>query len=204
MSPLEAISQDLDWREAELGSLKLLLSRNDITESQRAVLLRACWALLYAHYEGFAKTALTIFYDEARKRTQSCASLPRATRLFALERRLKQLRALPSPDLLDQVENFTAIHHVSRPVFPDVDTKSNLWPSVLKELLTAADLSLSTLDTHQVLIKTLVSRRNSITHGDNDIIQEISYYRLYESAIYDIMYDLAFSVDDRLSRSPYA
>jgi len=48
-SPLDVISDDLDWREAELGSLKLLLSRNDVSEHQKLVLLRASWALLYAH-----------------------------------------------------------------------------------------------------------------------------------------------------------
>lgn len=66
-SPLEIISEDLDWREAELGSLKLMLARTDTTEHQRVVLLRSCWALLYAHYEGFVKTALTVFFDHARK-----------------------------------------------------------------------------------------------------------------------------------------
>lgn len=202
-SPLDFISQDLDWREAELGSLKLLLARNDTTEHQKTVLLRACWALLYAHYEGFTKTTLTIFFDEARKRAQDCGSLPKLTRLFALEKLLKKIRNMPPPDFLNEIENFSGFHHPVKPVFPEVDTKSNLWPNVLQELLDAADLELPSLAANQALIKTLVFRRNNIAHGSQDLIQEVTYYRSYEAAVYDLMYELAFSVDERLKRAPY-
>lgn len=202
-SPLESISQDLDWREAELGSLKLLLARNDTTEHQKDVLLKACWALLYAHYEGFVKTALTVFYDEAKRRAQDCGSLPKPTRLFALEKMLRQIRNLPPPDFLDQIETFTGTHHLGKPVFPDVDTKSNLWPNVLQELLDAADINLPSLTNHKVLINTLVSRRNKIAHGNQAMILEVADYRSYEAAVYDLMYELAFGVDERLGQSPY-
>jgi hypothetical protein len=84
MTPLEQISADLGWRESELGSLKILLGRRDLTKTQQAVLLRASWAMLYAHYEGFVKTALTIFYDEVSKRITNCGDLPKETRAGAL------------------------------------------------------------------------------------------------------------------------
>lgn len=203
LSPLESISRDLGWREAELGSLKLLLARQDITDHQRTVLLRACWALLYAHYEGFSKNALTIFFDEAKRRAQNCGSLPQLTKLFALEKTLKRLRSLPSNDFLSEIESFSTVHHIGPPEFPEVETKSNLWPSVLQEILDAADINLPALNANNILIKTLVSRRNKIAHGNNEIIQDASYYRSYEAAVYDLMYELAFGIEDRLSRAPY-
>lgn len=55
MSVDVVLERDLKWREAELASLKRLA----ITSSTETVayqgLLRALWALLYAHYEGFTK-----------------------------------------------------------------------------------------------------------------------------------------------------
>lgn len=99
-SPIEVISQDLDWREAELGSLKLLLARDDTTEHQKLVILRACWALLYAHYEGFVKNSLTVFFDKAKELAKDCQSLPSGTLLFALEAKIKELRSLPSSEFL--------------------------------------------------------------------------------------------------------
>lgn len=203
LSALEIISQDLDWREAELGSLKLLLARGDTSGHQKVVLLRACWALLYAHYEGFVKNSLTIFFDHARVSINNCGSLPVLTRLFALDAKLREMRSLPGPDLLDQIENFMLINHAVRPTFPDVDTKSNLWPNVLQELLDAADIQLSALSTHHLKIKTLVAKRNKIAHGNRELINDLLYYKGFEDAVYDLMYDLAYSIDDRLRKAPY-
>jgi hypothetical protein len=129
--------------------------------------------------------------------------LPTTTRLFALESKLREIRGLPGDQFLDQVERFVANHHASKPIFPEVDTKSNLWPNVLQELLDAADINLHTLAVHQVSIKTLVSRRNKIAHGNQELISEIAYYRNFENAVYDLMYELAFSIDERLRRPPY-
>ena len=82
--------------------------------------------------------------------------------------------------------------------------RANLWPSVLIELLNVADLCTDKVMEHEVKLKTLVSRRNKIAHGENNIIAEMEYYRTYENAVYDVIYDLAIQVDDRLSRPPYS
>lgn len=203
-SPLEIISDDLDWREAELGSLKLIFSRKDVSDHQKIVLLRASWALLYAHYEGFSKTSLTVFYDYAKKLVADCGELPIKTRLFSLSKKLSALRSLPSEPLLKELENFPTTFYGVGPEFPDVDTKSNLWPNVLENLLSDADITVETLDTHRAKISTLVSRRNNIAHGQKEIVQEIEYYRGFESAVYDLMYEMAFKIDERLKLAPYA
>ncbi|WP_157879136.1 MAE_28990/MAE_18760 family HEPN-like nuclease [Pararhodospirillum photometricum] len=198
---LDYMTSDLDWREAELGSLKILLARQDLTDQQKAVLLRASWALLYAHYEGFTKTAFTVFYEKVTERTQNCRSLPRATKVFALDKMLREIKKLDLPDFLDKIENFFPSE---KPAFPEVDTKSNLWPNILEQLLYEADVKLQTIDQHRVTIKSLVARRNNIAHGKQEIITELSLYRSHELAVYEVMYDLAFSLDERIKRPPYS
>lgn len=204
MTPLDQIIQDLDWRESELASLKILLGRKDITQSQREVLLRAAWAMLYAHYEGFVKTALSIFYDEARKRITNCGELPQRTRASALKSELNKIRSMPIEEFLDTIENFATSHHSLRPDFPEVDTQSNLWPNILDDLLKAADLNQDVVEKQQYRLKTLVARRNEIAHGKQNMIADISYYNDFEAAVYDLMYDLALRIDERLSEPPYA
>jgi MAE_28990/MAE_18760-like HEPN len=203
MNPLDLLSKDLDWREAELGSLKLLLARADTTDHQKLVLLRSCWALLYAHYEGFVKTALTIFYSEASKRVADCGSLPEGTKIFALANSLRKMRSHSDTELLKEIEGFAVKFINQKPGFPEVDTKSNLWPNVLEDLLSNADLALNTLEQNRIRLRTLVARRNDIAHGKNELIKEVDYYRQYEASVYDVMYELAFCVDDRLRRPPY-
>ena len=103
-SPLDVITDDLSWREAELGSLKLLLSRNDVSDHQKVVLLRASWALLYAHYEGFSKTSLAVFYDYAKRAVTNCGILPVKTRLFALDKKIKSYLIQPKTQCLKDFE----------------------------------------------------------------------------------------------------
>lgn len=203
MSAIDIISQDLDWREREIASMRILLSGAGLTNSQRSALLRAGWAMLYAHYEGFIKTTLTVFYDEAAKAAGKCEHLPSNTRAFALRDTLRHLKNLPCDDMLSEIENFQVDHLASNPQFPDVDTKSNLWPDVLIDLLKTADLNTSIAEKNEVKLRTLVSRRNSIAHGEKSFINEVSYFRGFEEVVYEVLYDVALQVDYRLSQPPY-
>ncbi len=204
MDILETITKDLNWREREIAAMRLLLSSTGITAGQRRLLLRAAWAMLYAHYEGFCKNTLTAFYDVITRSGIACRDLPQSTRLFALKNSLRRLKNLPNGDLLAEIVNFQSCHLSVSAQFPDVETQSNLWPSVLIDLLEAADLSTEKVKEHEIKLKTLVSRRNKIAHGENNIIAEVGYYCTYEDAVYDVMYDLAMQVDNRLSLPPYS
>ena len=200
---LDQITDDLNWREVELGALKILLKRRDLSEIQKSALLRASWALLYAHYEGFVKVALTIFYEQAARMSNNCGELPINTRVFALDSFLKNIRSLPPVDCIAALENFVNVEYQKKPLFPDVDTKSNLWPNVLEDLLVDADITLKTITNERSKIKTLVQRRNDIAHGKNALISEVDYYLSFESVVYDLMYELALCIEQRLARSPY-
>jgi hypothetical protein len=203
MRPIDIITQDLDWREREIAAMRVLISGPGLTNSQRAALLRAGWAMLYAHYEGFIKNSLTVFYDEAKKTAGKCEHLPSSTKVFALSDALRSLRNLPYDAMLNKIENFQIDHLSSNPNFPGVDTKSNLWPNVLIDLLKTADLDTSIAEKNEAKLRTLVSRRNSIAHGEKSFINEISYFRGFEEVVYEVLYDVALQVDYRLSQPPY-
>ncbi len=182
--------------------MRILLRSQGVTAKQEKALLRAAWAMLYAHYEGFTKNCLTLFFDEITRRSVPCSSLPRLTRAFALGSAIGHIRTMPTVDAIDEVSNFSQ-HLTAIPAFPDVDAKNNLWPFVLKDLLSSADLSTVVVEKHFNKLKTLVARRNSIAHGEANMIDEYSYYKGYEDAVYEVMYDLAFQVETRLGIEPY-
>ncbi|MDA0427320.1 MAE_28990/MAE_18760 family HEPN-like nuclease [Stutzerimonas frequens] len=199
---LDALTRDLDWRETEIATMRVLLSASS-SNIQRRTLLRAAWAMLYAHYEGFCKEALTIYFDAISKAEVVCSELPASTQVFALAVPLNLLKHSSVPDFLEGVKKFHASYMEKAPVFPEVDTQSNLWPNVLNDLLVTADLSCSKILEHEAKLRTLVSRRNEIAHGKNNLIDEVSYYLGFEQAVYDVMYDLALQIDERLSCSPF-
>lgn len=204
MSILDDITRDLDWREAEIASMRIVLSSTEITSIQKQTLLRAAWALLYAHYEGFCKNTLVTYYDFISNSGITCRDLPETTRIFALKKKLTKIRNLQDGELMIKIANFHSDCLTLAPEFPSVDTQSNLWPKLLIELMKTADLNAEKVSEHEVKLKTLVTRRNKIAHGENNIIQELEYYKSFEEAVYDVMYDLAIQVDQRLSQPPFA
>jgi hypothetical protein len=198
MTHFSEIERDLDWREAELAQLRLLLSDTQLPKRIKLVLFRAAWALLYAHFEGFCKFSLTVYYDALRKSGLPCNSLPFLTQCFALSNPVKNMRNLPTHDFVGAILDFQVNHLTIPPVFPDVNTNSNLYADLLQELIIDADIQLPSLSLHNKKIDTLVRRRNKIAHGERDIITELKYYISYEDAVKIIAYELAFAIDQKL------
>ncbi|SEH22577.1 MAE_28990/MAE_18760 family HEPN-like nuclease [Rhizobium sp. NFR12] len=203
MSALDKITQDLDWRETELGALKILLVRDDITSNQKSSLLRAAWTMLYAHYEGFVKNALSVFFAEVERSIVGCHVLPTPTRILAHSKSMKVIRSLPAAEMIVALDSFHTIQALEIPSFPEVETDSNLWPNKLIELLEGADIRSEFVEARRIELRTLVQRRNDIAHGKRNLIGEISYYNQFEDAVYGLMYDLAFAIEARLNASPY-
>lgn len=145
-----------------------------------------------------------LFYDAICSSGAVCSDLPLPTKLYALENKLRHLRHMATYELLISIEDFNSSHLRDCPSFPEVDTRSNLWPNVLIDLLESADLSPDKVAEHQAKLKTLVSRRNDIAHGKNNFIVDVPYYLTFEEAVYDVMYDLALQIDYRLGLPPYS
>lgn len=203
MTPFEEIERDLDWREKELALLRVRLADRGGHETEKRVLFRAAWALLYAHYEGFTKFALTVYFEELGKSGQPCAQLPLLTQCFALRPELRRMKKKPDLEFLESILDFEGAHLTSPATFPSVETQSNLWPAVLEELLAYADIELPSLQMHSWKLKTLVSRRNKIAHGERHIIQDLPYYIQFEDAFKIVSYELAYEIDRKFASMPH-
>ena len=198
MTPAQEIERDLDWRQGEIAVLKVLLKASHTSETEKNVLYRAGWALLYAHYEGFTKFALTVYYDTIQTSGKLCSQLDQATQAFALTKQIKSLKRLPELEFLLQIQTFQTDSLARPPIFPEVDTRSNLWPDVLSDLLSQAELNLCSLTQFNQTLKTLVKRRNNIAHGQKDMIKDFDYYSQFEECTQLIMYDLAITIVEKI------
>lgn len=89
---LKQLEDDLDWREAELASLKKQVVTAPKGSVTQQVLLRAIWALLYAHYEGFCKFAWDLYLNElqnARVKRKDCKD---EIAKLSLQKQFKELK----------------------------------------------------------------------------------------------------------------
>ena len=200
MTPFEKITSDLDWRETELAALRILLANDGLTEGQRLILFRASWTMLYAHYEGFCKFALTVYFGALEASGAKYSEFKPKTQAFALTGKLKELRKRDDVELLLAILGFEGDVLDNPVIFSEkVDTKSNLRPATLTWLLEAADLEIKSLRNHNHTLENLVNRRNKITHGERDIIRGFNYYIPCETAVKEIMGDLAEAIGKRIS-----
>jgi hypothetical protein len=199
LSAIEQIEEDLLWREAELALLRDMVSDSSLRGNKKRVLFRSAWAMLYAHYEGFCKFCWDVYLEELSTIHSTIASLPKRTAAHALQHALKKAKSLNNFDLWDFIEIGFPSEIAAAPKFSEIDTKSNLWPSVFDEILDYTDTKCSAIEEQRTKIKTLVARRNDIAHGKKVFIEDLVYYLEYESAVKSVMYDLALGIDARLA-----
>lgn len=204
MAFLATVSRDLDWRERELGAMKILLDTT-VAEAQRLTLLRAAWALLYAHFEGSVKFSLDCFFEEICRKYPGHENIPSRVLGFIHKSEINRIRSLSAAEFLQRAMTIEVDILAISPDPPEVDAESNLTVPVLLKLLNNTDISeenspqlFSLIESEKFRIRTLVARRNAIAHGENNMIQEVSYYLEYENMVSELIYNVAYALDARV------
>jgi len=204
-TPEEEIERDLDWREAEMGALKLLLASATPGSDRQRALLRACCAMVYAHYEGFCKFCwmLMLTYIERQKIVRQDLCEPLARRAMASV--FRALRGNTSDESLWEFASKTfAKEKEACATFPDeIDTEANLWPSVAKRINASLGVSCQVFDLHDSELRQLVGRRNKIAHGEKLEIGNLAQLQSLENAAVLAMHDLALAVVECLATKSY-
>lgn len=211
MSPSDQIEKDLDWRIAELVELKkLTLSLKDRSIAYSA-LLRALWVMLYAHYEGFCKFAISIFLDELEKTGKERQHFKDDIVMFSLE---EEFSALKNNFSVVQFYEYLTnkFHEVlnsqiqfkrnNRSEF-QIKGESNLYPDSLIEICSCICVPQKTIEENHLKLKALVSRRNEIAHGKNHPVKSLDDYKDYEDAAFNVMIALAIDIIESLDKQQY-
>src|SRR6266478_1806320 len=207
----QELENDLRWREKELTALKFAIAQSTPNTIPQKALLRAAWAMLYAHYEGFCLFALSLFLDEVKKsgaRRDRC-ELPLI--LFSLEETFRKVRkGTPTPDLHTFCsETFPAL--MSAAIEFEVDEsgefviagRSNLFAKHLLEHCETMCLMESCIEKNKTKLGLLVTRRNKIAHGQQEVVRDLTEYKHYEDATIEVMHDLAVAIVDAIDNKSY-
>ena len=201
----EEIEQDLAWREAEMGSLKMLLASAVSGSDRQRALLRACSAMLYAHYEGFCKFCWTMMLDTIEAEAHMRKDLAECMAKRSMISVFRQLRGDTSDESLWRFatsEFHDQLKQVA--VFQDeVDTESNLWPRVSQKINDSVGLQCPLLSAHEDELRQLVGRRNKIAHGEKLEIANIQQFQKFENAAVLVMHELAIAVVECLEKKTY-
>jgi hypothetical protein len=202
---LKELEDDLNWRETELAILKKQAVLASKDSDRYRVLLRAMWALLYAHYEGFCKFAWDVYLEELQKAGVKRKDCKDEIAKLSLQKKFKNLKGdLSSESLWDFGQTGFGLMLEDNLDFQiRLETQSNLYPSLFKENVIQAGLTCTLIDKYQIELKALVTRRNEIAHGQKMTIKNIDEYKKYEDAALEVMHELAISIIDCLDKKLY-
>ena len=179
----ELLAEDLQYRKRELTTLKLLLDRSRAHEE--SVVLRTAICMLYAHWEGFIKTAATAYLGLIALQGLKYSDL---TSNFMAFRIRPKINAINSPhriglfvSLLDEIVSIPS-EKVALDWQAAIFTGSNLTSELFFDILLALGIDNSLYKTRTLLIdSSLLGLRNAVAHGEKTPINRDDYIQLYES-----------------------
>jgi hypothetical protein len=199
------IEEDLKWREAELGSLKLAAASAPKGGDRERALLRALWTMLYAHYEGFSKFCWDVLLDQIEKDGCVRSAAIEPITIFSLAKVFKEARGDLSAEGIWKFVGKTFPNAMEQPVTfsTRLETRSNLWPSIANENNACMGLDCKQIGIHEAQLRALVGRRNDIAHGKKLIVSTLLEYEVYEKAVMIVLHELAVAVVEQLTNKKF-
>lgn len=183
----DSLAKDLVWRKKELANLRSLIDNSSISSSQERVLLRSGITILYAHWEGFIKTAASNYLEYVAMQRLRYDELSSNFVALALKTKLNQVNETSKATIFTEAIEFIRTELNKRSLVPYKDivqTGSNLSSSVLKEITCVLGLDYSFYETKQILIDSkLLAKRNYVAHGEYIRLDKEDYLQLHSQVI---------------------
>lgn len=162
----DALDKEISWRIKEIGVFNIAARTNG---SNRKAFIRAGVTLIYAHWEGFIKSASEIYLEYVSYRNLPYKDLKSCFCIFGLKGELELLsqsrKSVPNIAAFDFILGSLA-NPAKLNLATAVKTESNLSSTVFCNIASSLGIDTAPYDTKFHLIdKSLVERRNKIAHG---------------------------------------
>lgn len=178
------ISQNLSWRKREITSMKKVIDKTN-SEKDKASLRRAASAVLYAHWEGFVKTASEKYLEYVMWQRLRFCDLKNSFMAMACGALFENMTESPKNTVREALVKAVVNKQENRAHFPChgvMSEKGNLSSICLKDILTTLGLSYSEFWRGKSLQidEKLVATRHQIAHGENVDVSAVDYYELHQ------------------------
>jgi MAE_28990/MAE_18760-like HEPN len=202
----QKLGDDLVWRKKEISDLKSLIEIKTYGASKHNALLRSGITLLYAHWEGYIKTAATSYLEFVSRQQITYNKLAINFVAIAMKTKLNEANDTNKATVFTEVASFmlTQTNQKSSIPYKDIiSTASNLSSSILREIICLLGLDYSFYETKKVLIdEKLLSRRNAIAHGEYLSLDRDEYQQLHDE-ILAMMEDFRTQVENHAIQKSY-
>lgn len=160
------IDDEFSWRRKELTLIKSKIPTE--INSWQSAMIRTSIPILYAHWEGFIKLAMSYYLEFVSNKYLKHNELNSKFIALSLQNKIGELNINSFGTKVKTID-FLFSEFSKRSNIPKkniINTKSNLSFDVLKEILFILDLDDKHFDSQKDLIDSLVDVRNHIAHGE--------------------------------------
>lgn len=163
----EALDREMKWRLREISTFRLACKRES---ADQQAFIRAGVAVVYAHWEGFIKSASEHYLEFVNNQGHRYRELKTCFVVFGMKSQLAVLgesrKSKSSVEALEFV--FSEMDKPAKMVLASaINTESNLTSAVFSNIAQSIDIAIDQYETKFNLIdESLVYRRNSIAHGE--------------------------------------
>lgn len=182
------LDQDIGWRRTELQAI-----RGEVSHARgrtKEVLRRAAIAMLYAHWEGFLKSAAEAYLTYvaecvSRKRIKSDELSPGMRSICAWKHFNKLGMANSASRFIETLTPFFS-NEDSKLVNLEsaIETRSNLSAEVLREIVRVVGIVYTEFEKKEKIIdQKLLKTRNEIVHGRNTQVSDEDFTELFDNII---------------------
>jgi MAE_28990/MAE_18760-like HEPN len=199
----DALDTDMGWRIKEISTFKLA-TRGD--GANRKVFVRAGVALVYAHWEGFIKTASETYLNFVDNQGHIYRDLKSCFAILGLKGRLNLL--VQSRQAKSNIEAFDFVREeLDKPARMNmqsaIDTESNLTSKVFTNIAASLDIATTGYETKFNLIdESLVRRRNKVAHGEY-LDLDVEDFRTLADEVLQIMRNYKTDLQNAASMATY-
>jgi MAE_28990/MAE_18760-like HEPN len=183
----QRLTDDLIWRKREMSDLKSLVKNRSFHYSQHIAVLRSGVTLLYAHWEGYIKTAATSYLEFVSRQKLTYDELAINFVAVAMKFKLNDASETNKATIFTEVANFMLTQTNQKTSIPYenvVSTASNLSSDVLREIICLLGLDYSFYKKKEVIIdEQLLKRRNGIAHGEYLSLDREEYQQLHDEIL---------------------
>ena len=178
---VDFLDEELAWRKRELTTMRFLVSRS--RPHEQVAMLRAGVYILYAHWEGFVKSAATAYVNYVALKGLRYCELSSSMVALSLRGKLRAAEATNREMVHTEVTGFLMSEMRENATLPWADAVSardNLNSEVLQEILHLLSLDYRQCETKKVFLdEKLLDNRNKISHGQRLPMDRTDYDELH-------------------------
>jgi hypothetical protein len=200
-----ALTSDLIWRRQELFDFENLVAKSDVVK--RRALLRGALAILYAHWEGYVKTAGSAYLEYVSRKAHKLGDLAPEIAAISMRSDILKLAQEKNPEQHTALVKMIRDERVTPARIPydtsTIRTYANLNFKLFTSIMHSIGCDAQRHASKQFLIdERLLSWRNSIAHGRDQIVELADWLELRD-AVEEILTDLRTQVSNAAALQKY-